>query len=347
MRATSIDVARLAGVSQSTVSRALRDEPGMSRETRNRVRQAAAALGYVVIERGRSLATRATGRIGVVAPDLTNPFYPELIDPIRSRLQALGYRAVLLADRGESPVDIVHLADGSLDGVILTTSTLSSPLPALLTARSIPCVLLNRDVDGIDMDRCVADNRTGASHAAELVVGLGHTRVAAVVGTVESSTGRDREAGFRDVLSHHGITVAQDAFRHGPFSHETGRRHGLELLGGAHPPTAILCGNDVIAIGVLNAVAALGIRLGSEVTVTGFDDIAMAAWDVYELSTVRCDRAAMASAAVEMLVSRIGDPTLPTRTATIATALVPRATHGAPPRAVRAGLAAKRRPLAG
>lgn len=333
MGSTSKDVARLANVSQSTVSRALRDEPGMSEPTRHRVRQAAAALGYVVIERGRSLAMSATHRIGVVAPDLTNPFYPELIEPVRVELHHRGYRTVLLADRGESPVDFMHLADGSLDGVVLTTSTLSSPLPSLLLARSIPCVLLNRDVDGIDNDSCVADNQAGGAQAAELILEMGHSKVAAIVGPVDASTGRDRLLGLSNALRDGGVALTPSMIRRGPFSHETGRRFGLELLNRVDRPTAIFCGNDVIAIGVCNAAAALGVRLGQDVTLVGFDDIAMASWDVYRLSTIRCDLTAMARAAVDMLVTRIEDPDLPARRAVISTVLVRRGSHG-PPRPV-------------
>lgn len=334
MGTTSHDVARLAGVSQSTVSRALRDEPGMSERTRQRVRQAAAALGYVAIERGRSLSMQATHRIGVVAPDLRNPFYPELIDPVRSELERRGYRALLLADRGESPVDIVHLADGSLDGVILTTSTLSSPLPALLRTRSIPCVLLNRDVDGVDVDACLADNAGGAARAAALLLELGHTRVAVITGPVDTSTGRDRAAGLRRGLTEGGVGLPPELVRHGPFSHTTGRQLAMELLTGEDPPTAIFCGNDVIAVGACNAAAALGIEPGRDVTIIGFDDIAMASWDVFQLSTLRCDLAAMARTAIEMLMSRILDPQRPTRRAIVETTLVPRRTHGPPRGAV-------------
>src|SRR3954471_13154737 len=132
---TSFDVARRAGVSQPTVSRALRNMPGTSPETRQRVVAAATELGYVVSEVGRNLSTRRSGRVAVVSDELTNPYYPELVEPLRLCLAAEGLGMVIVSDSRRSSVTAETLADGSYDGVILTTTTRNSALPRDLSAR--------------------------------------------------------------------------------------------------------------------------------------------------------------------------------------------------------------------
>ena len=146
---TSHDVARAAGVSQPTVSRALRGDPRVTEATQERVRDAAARLGYVLSDRGRSLATRRTGRIGVVVEDLGNPFYLELLDVLHDRLEREHVRMIVFAPGVRDPERVEHLADGSIDGVVLTTTLLDSRLPAELIRHGFPFVLLNRIVDGV------------------------------------------------------------------------------------------------------------------------------------------------------------------------------------------------------
>ncbi|MCC4321349.1 type 1 periplasmic-binding domain-containing protein [Streptomyces malaysiensis] len=140
-----------------------------------------------------------------MAADLTNPFYPELVQPPRTELDSLGYRTLLLPDSAESPVNAVQLADGSLDGVIMTTLTLGSSLPHTLAMCKIPLVLMNREVDGAVAGTCVIDNRDGAAKIAGLLAELRHGAVGAVFGPQNTSTGRDREIRLREGLGEHGI----------------------------------------------------------------------------------------------------------------------------------------------
>ena len=331
MGVTSHDVARLAGVSQPTVSRALRGKRNVSDETREKVLRAAAALNYVPSESGRILATRSTQRIGLVADDLTNPFYPQLVQPLRDCLERSGYRTLLVADRVDEPVEIERLADGSLDGVILTTTLLGSSLPRELKARGIPCVLANREAAGALVDTVVMDNRAGAARAARLLADLGHRRVGAVFGPRDTSTGRDREAGFREELAARGIVLPARMVRRGQFTFETGYAALTGLLAAPGPPTAVFCANDVIAMGARCAAAALGRDVPRELTLLGFDDIAMAAWEVFALTSVHCDLAAMAGHAVRLLLERIKEPAKDTERIVLTPTLALRRTHAAPP----------------
>lgn len=302
---TSRDVARVAGVSQPTVSRALRGLPGIAPATVERVREVAQQLGYIPSEAGRTLSTQRTRAIGVVADELTNPFYPELIEPIRVALEQHSYRALLIPDSPNSPLQLERLADGTLDGVVLTTSTVDSPLPRLLSERGIPCVLSNRTVPDSPVDSCAFDNAGGARLAAEHLLAQGHREIGLVSGPALTSTGREREEAFVACAAEHGHAVRPDRIIRGPFSFDTGYRAALELLARPDAPTAVFCGNDVIALGVCNALASLGRR---DVAIVGFDDIQAAAWDVFSLTTVRCDHVALAQESVRLLLARIEDP---------------------------------------
>lgn len=325
---TSHDVARAAGVSQATVSRALRDHRGVSPETRARVRAAAHELGYVPSHTGRALSTRRTRKIAVVSAALSNPFYPALIAPLQHALQRHDLQTVLLTDSDEQPVGTGSLTDGSFDGVVLTTCSTSSPLPADLRARGIPFAVANREVDDVDADTCVADNRRGGHLVADLLVELGHQRIAAVMGPDSTATGRERWRGFAERLDVHGVPPADRSVVRGPFAPETGR-HGLETLM-AHrsgTPTAVFCGNDVIALGVLDAAMSLGVRVPEDLTVVGFDDIPLASWGRFGLTTVHVDLTAMAEAVADGLVGRLTEPDAPCRRVVLSPHLVSRATH--------------------
>ncbi|MPY98015.1 MAG: LacI family DNA-binding transcriptional regulator [Actinophytocola sp.] len=305
MGITSHDVARLAGVSQPTVSRALRGDTRVSAATRAKVREAATALNYVPSEAGRSLSTRSTRRIGVLVTDLTNPFYPHLIAPLHDELERLDNRMMLFTERTEAAVAADRLLDRSIDGVVLATVTLDSTLPAELRRRDLPFVFLNREGGSPTSDAAVVDNRLGGEIAARELVRLGHRHIAGIFGPENTSTGRDRELGFRLALADAEIALRQTHTRHGPFEFETGAKALADLLETTPAPTAVFCGNDVIALGALDTAKRAGVAVPDELTVIGFDDIPMASWAAFELTTVHHDMHEMARAAARLLVDRI------------------------------------------
>lgn len=301
---TSKDVAKAAGVSQPTVSRALAGHPHVSAATRDRVRKAAEELGYVPQESGRVLRSRRTRRIAVVSSpdDLLNPFHPQLIVPLHQALAAAGYRTTLLAEHADAAV-LSQVTDGSVDGVVLTATHTGSAIPRQLAASGVPHVLVNRLVPEAGHPTCVADNRQGAADIAALVAGLGHTEVALVLGPRRLSTSLDRETGFRGVLAS-GRAVRTRVLR-GGYDHATGVAAAQALLNAARRPTAILCASDTIALGVLHEARLRGVDVPGELTVTGFDDIPMAAWEPYALTTVRHDAGRMAAEAVRLLLAQL------------------------------------------
>lgn len=264
-------------------------------------------LGY----RPTSLPERpreSTRTIGVVVADLTNPFFPSLLTPIHDELRLMGYRVVLFAERTDIPTGqeaLNRLLDRSIDGVLVTTATLGSRLTEAMRHRELPVVLLNRYVDGMDVDRVVADNHEGGRLAGRHLLELGHRRIGVIRGPSNTSTSRDRSAGFAEVLAECGVEVDEALVREGPYSHQSGYQHARDLLRLQDRPTAIFCGNDVIGFGAVDAARSLGVDVPSGVSILGFDDVPMAAWEVFQLTTVRQPLADMAIAAARMLAERI------------------------------------------
>jgi LacI family transcriptional regulator len=332
MAATSKEVARLAGVSQPTVSRALRGDRRITPATVQRVMRAAAQLGYVPSNVARSLATRSTKRVAVVAAELTNPFYPELIAPLHDALERAGLGTILVTDRGGAEVDYAPLFDGSVDGVVLTAGSVGSDLPARLRSRGMPVVLANRSVGlvagGPETDEVVPDNAVGARSVAELLVSGGHRRVACISGPENTSTARERESAYRSALAEHGVVLTSSLTVRGAFAHETGHSGFATLMTADEPPTAVFCANDVIAIGALNSASGLGVVVPGDVSLIGFDNIPAAAWELIGLTTVDVDLTSMAAQATDLLLSRIADPDRPPVRRTIPTRLILRGTHG-------------------
>jgi LacI family transcriptional regulator len=325
---TSHDVARRAGVSQPTVSRALRDDPSVAIATREAVRDAAAALGYVPSQRGRSLSTRRTGQIGVVISDLANPFYLEILDAVHGALGAAGRRMLVLTPDEDGELLARRLLDGALDGAILSTTLLDSPLPGELARRSFPFVLLNRSVDDAPGDVVVTDNVAGGRLAARVLLDEGHRELAAVFGPPETSTGRDREAGFRALLGEAGMELRDERVRRGSFDFQVGHAAARELA--STGATALFCANDVLAIGAYNGLRSLGARIPEDLSLVGFDDIAIASWEVFRLTTVRQDNDGMVRRAVDLLLDRVGQPDEPARRVILEPRLVRRATLAPP-----------------
>lgn len=301
---TSHDVARLSGVSQATVSRALRGDPRISLETRERIDTAVRKLNYVPSEAGRSLRTRRSHRIAMVT-DLNNPLYPVLVTPIHQALAERDYRMTLLAERDEDAEAHRQLFDGSVDGVILTTTRLHSELPLMLQQQNIPQVMLNRTNDIYQPDSVVADNVTAGQELARILIDAGHRQIALLAGPEETSTGRDRERGFRQGLALAGIELRPDWLIRGWFDYRSGVDGLRSLLGTDPPPRAIACVSDTVAIGVINEADARGLSVPDDLAVAGVDNLPTSAWSLCGLSTVALPLEAMSRDASNLLVDRI------------------------------------------
>lgn len=326
---TSRDVARLAGVSQPTVSRALRDNAKVSAETKQRVREAASALGYAPNAIGRALSVGRSTRVGLVVTDLNNQFYSHVIAPMHQELERLGYELVLLTESSETGPVAEHIVANGLCGAVLATTTVDSVLPVRLHDRRVPFVYFNRTSQGVDADSVTVDPEPGVGEMVRAIAEHGHRKVGAIFGPRNTSTGEERESVFRGFFDEHGISLARGDVLHGPFDFETGYVGARTLLDRADPPSLIVCGNDVVALGALNAAAELGVPVPEQVSVVGFDDLPTSRWALVQLSTVAYDLDAMSRKAARLIVSRVeGGPDAPPTAAVLPTRYVARRTLG-------------------
>ena len=330
VRVTSHHVASAAGVSQSTVSRALRGDARISDETRKRVEAAAGQLGYIPNRAARDLRAQRSGVVGVMVQDIDNAFYPLLLADIHRELAASRYSVVLIVDPLHRRADVSrmrNLLDASLDGLLITTATLDSDTPAILKQRGIPLVLAVRSIPNLAVDIVESDNLAAGQEAASHLLDLGHTRIAAIMGPEVTSTTRDRLAGLLAVAKPY---VPADNILFGPYSHESSYALCRRLLRSAQPPTAIVAGNDVIAIGAIDAARRLGADIPQDVSIIGFDDIPMASWHTFRLTTVRQDTTAIAEQSARRLMERIRNRDAPPHHDLYPASLTIRATTGPP-----------------
>ncbi|OLT06149.1 hypothetical protein BJF90_18535 [Pseudonocardia sp. CNS-004] len=327
---TSRDVARLAGVSQPTVSRALRDDPKVSEATKQRVREAAVALGYAPNAIGRALSVGRSTRVGLVVTDLENQFYAHVIAPMHHELERLGYELVLITESSESAPVAEHVTAHGLCGVVLATTTVESLVPVRLRDRGVPLVYFNRTSQSVQADSVTVDPENGVRELLRDAIGMGHRRIGAIFGPRNTSTGEQRENAVRAVLDEHGLALAHRDVRHGSFDFRTGHEGLRALLDRSDPPTLVLCGNDVVALGALNAAAELGVAVPADVSIAGFDDLPTSSWALIRLSTVAYDLDEMSRDAARLIVARVEHPDAAPANPVYPTQYVARATIAAP-----------------
>ncbi|UWX79238.1 LacI family DNA-binding transcriptional regulator [Arthrobacter jinronghuae] len=329
---TSRDVAELAGVSQATVSRLLAGSGKVSATTQAKVHAAMETLGYVPHAGAKAMKTMRTNTIGVVVADLTNPFYSEVLDELSRELTAAGFRVVIWNASGGSHQDALQaIRERAVDGVIFTTATADSVELQAAVEQESPIVLINRVVEGLDCDQVSSSNLHGGAIVADYLLEHSKTRVAFIGGTNQASTSRDRGRGFLSRMEELGHPVP-DHFRfYGEFSHDRGAHIVNRLLSRADRPDAVFCANDYMAFGALDALRANGLSAPEDCWVIGYDDVDMAGWDSFSLTTVRQPSREMARIGARLLVERINTPGLPSRQVNFPCDLIVRGSTGHQP----------------
>lgn len=306
-KVTSLDVARLAGVSQSAVSRVFTPGASASKTTVEKVRRAADELGYRPNVLARSLITGRSRIIGLVVAYLENYFYPEAVERLSVALQERGYHVlVFMAAQTVSDVDGVmrEILDYQVDGIVLASVSMSSGLAERCQSSGIPVVLFNRDQDDPRLSSVTTDNRAGGRALAELLAGHGHRRIAYIAGFEGASTQRDREMGFRDGLAAAGLELFSRGV--GNFEHRQAEDAARRMFDRADPPDAVFVCNDHMAFAVMDVLRFdLGLKVPQDVAVTGFDDVPPAAWRAYDLTTFRQPVNRMVAETVATLMDRI------------------------------------------
>ncbi|MBL8058222.1 MAG: LacI family DNA-binding transcriptional regulator [Anaerolineales bacterium] len=305
---TSLDVARLAGVSQSTVSRVFSAEDRVSEETRARVLAAAQNLGYQPNVLARSLTTQQSNIVGIVT-HISNPFYPYIIEKLTRKLQEMGRQTLLFSVEPDQDVDEILplVLQYRVDALIITSASLSSEMASQCERQGTPVVLFNRYVPGAKVSAVCCDNIEGGRLVANLLLDAGHKRLAHIAGRAPTSTNRDREKGFADRLRERGYgTWLRDESDH---AYQSGREAAQRLFRRPDRPDAIFCVSDAVAFGAIDAARYdCGLRIPEDVSIVGFDDLPTAAWPAYSVTTIREPVNRMVDLTLELLVERIEHP---------------------------------------
>lgn len=309
-KVTSVDVARLAGVHQSTVSRAFSDDRSVAPETREKVLAAARRLGYTPNAIARSLITSQSNIVGVVMAGIASPFQPYVLEKIIQALQEGGRQALVFsAPPGQEIDDILPaVLQYRVDGLIITSATLSSARLVECARAGTPVILFNRNMPGGGASAVCCDNVEGGRLVANFLLDAGHRRLAFVAGSANSSTNRDREKGFTDRLFERG--VVDFPREQGRYTYEAGCEAADLLLDRPDPPDAVFCASDIIALGLIDRARERGVRVPEDLAVVGFDDIPMARWSPYALTTIRQPVDRMIAATLALLQERRDDPAM-------------------------------------
>jgi len=304
--ATSADVALLAKVSQSAVSRTFTPGGSVSAETRERVLKAAQDLGYRPNALARAMISGRSRLIALLVAYLDNQFYPQVLERLSRALQAEGYHVLLfMTDPGKQDQVVQQILEYQVEGIVMATATLSSRLARECAATGIPVVLFNRYVASSPASSVTSDNIEGGRLAARFLVDGGHERIAFIAGLEDSSTNRDREAGFFKGLAEHGMTLFARGI--GDYTFEGAASAARELFQTEEKPDAVFVANDHMAFSVMDVLRdELKLRVPEDVSVVGYDDVPEAGWAGYRLTTVAQPTDAMIKATVAILLEQIG-----------------------------------------
>lgn len=309
--ATITDVARRARVSRATVSRVLNRYPHVRSQVRAAVQQAVRALGYRPDHVARSLARRETQTLGLVVADITNPFYAETARAIVETVRDRGYNVILCNtdNRPRLQEEYVEvLRQRRVDGIIFGSVFLHDPVVEGLVGSGYPCIMYNRRLRSGRGNYIVLDNVRASQDLTRHLLALGHRRIGFVSGLSQLSTAGDRLRGYRAALRGAGLLVDSELIRPGGFKAVLAQRAAQELLKLPRRPTAIMAGNDLMALGVMQAAGELDLRIPEDLAVVGFDDIAIAGHRQIQLTTMAQQKAEMGRLAAEGILEIIRDP---------------------------------------
>jgi LacI family transcriptional regulator len=329
---TLLDVAQQAGVSPMTVSRVVNGSAQVSPALRARVEQALADTGYKPNMLARSLRAQRTDTIALLLPDMTNPFFTTLAHGVETAAREAGL-TMFLANSDEREDEEQRLVQALLqrqvDGLLVATAGTGSETIRQCRDQGVPLVLVDRPPRGGEADVVRADSGAGAHQLGQLLVGLGHRDMAVLSGPTTVLTAVDRVAGFRRALVDE-AGLPEPLVVHGAFSIESGREMALGAMHRAPRPTALFAANNFIAIGVLHALAELGLRVPDDVAVVGFDDLPEAMVTFPFLTVAAQPAFEVGSQAVAMLIDRLADPDRAPREVILPTRIVIRLSSGGP-----------------
>jgi DNA-binding LacI/PurR family transcriptional regulator len=322
-RVTSYDVARVAGVSQSAVSRAFRPGLSVSAKTKDKVMKAARKLGYKPNAIARMLITQRSGMVAVIISSISNLIYPELLSRVTDQLSGRGVKVLLftLDESGQLEALLEQIWTYQVDGVIALTAHFDHRDIAQFEEHHIPVVLYNRQVPDHPVNTVCVDHGQGIRQLVELLIAGNNQRFLVLSGPSDSDVANER----REIALHH---LAKNGFEnvpvlYGDFSYQSGKDCFAAWMKGNKAPDAVICSNDTMAIGCIDeARGTHQLKIPERLSVVGFDGIHAAFWTGYELTTVRQPVNQMAKATVDILMERIENPDAPPEKRVLAGSLI-------------------------
>ncbi len=302
-------IADSLGVSTATVSLALRDSPLVADATRERIKEHAREIGYIYNRRAASLRTSRSGIIGVVVHDIMNPFYAEILRSIEIELDRSRQTFILSNhyDRLDKQRNFIDtMLQLGADGVIMSPAigTPASDI-AMAEENGLPVVLIARSVEGANVPAFRGDDAYGIGLATDHLIALGHRVIAMVGGTDQTSTGRDRYQGYVDAMERAGLEAKKDWRIPGPRTRQAGFEATERFLAIKERPTAAVCWNDLVAFGLMNGIARVGMKVGEDISVTGYDDLEEAVISSPALTTVCNGQQEVGQKAARALLDRL------------------------------------------
>ncbi len=302
------DIAKVAGVSHSTVSRALSDSPLVKEETKQRILKLAAEMGYSPSAIARGLVTKRTRTFGLVVTSIADPFVAEVVRGIEETALDHGYSLILCQSQAESQREMAAvkmLREKRVEAIIVTASRVGSLYMPLLEEVHVPIVLINNQQEGRYVYSIATDNVQGGRLAGRYLLELGHRRVGYIAGPEGVTSSVDRLEGCRQALKEQGLELKMIV--PGDGCTDGGQAGMQKLLSSPSPPTAVFCYNDVTAIGALLAAKEMGCHVPQDISIMGYDDIALAAYVDPPLTTIAQQRYEMGRMATEMALTLVND----------------------------------------
>ncbi|MDK2798486.1 MAG: LacI family transcriptional regulator [Clostridiales bacterium] len=309
---TISDIAKIAGVSRSTVSRVLTNNPNVNPKTREKVRKVIDNYNYSPNSLARGLALGKINVIALIIGDIRNPYYAELTWVIENILNQNGYMVVLCDSEYDIEKEELYLKAAKqygFAGVIMTSAMESDNLNALLKSMNCPVLLLNRYIKAFEGDVVILDNFAAGYIATRHLIELGHTEIGFLTGPVNSSSSMERFNGYKHALEVFDFEYHEDFITHGDLKMETGHKYGLSLLKKSNRPTAVLAGNDLMAIGIMEAYKANGMTIPDHLSIVGFDDIPIASIASINLTTIRQPFNKLGNIVSDLILKRINNET--------------------------------------
>ena len=305
--ATSVDVAKVAGVSQATVSRAFNAESKLSPETRRRVLDVARSLGYYPNAIARSLVSKKTNIVGIIQMSGESPFYTYLINELVVAWRQRGYYSMLIRqEEGETgDATVLRALEYHVDGIVVTSIHDSQSVREACQRTGTPIMLLNRYISDLNIDSVCCDNTGAGRMVAEYLYRKGHRKIACLMGDSEASTTRERLSGLRSFTQDHGMEMV--SIQYGRYTYKSGCEMCEAMLRSSEPPpTAVFCSGDIVAFGVIDTLRyRFQKRIPQDISVIGFDDIPECSWQAYALTTVRQPYKELIDSTCQLLIRRM------------------------------------------